>query len=70
MQKDDIKGIIITSIYFMVNLVLIFTSSILLYERGMRAKHALLFAVLYSSMYDIFPIIRGFLKGLFKRADK
>ena len=70
MSNDEKRGIIITSIYFMLNLAIILTSSVLLYKWGMRTRHAIMFAVLYCSVYDIFPIIRGFLRGLFKRAKK
>lgn len=70
MSKDEIKGIIITSVYFMINLALVLTSTILLYKWGIKTKHAIMFAILYCSMYDIISMIKAFFKGLFKRDKK
>lgn len=61
---SDKGKMIIAGIYFVLNIAIIITSSIILAQWGMGFKHSIMYAVMFSSIYDIFPIVRGFFKGL------
>lgn len=62
-MSNEVKAMIITSIYFGLNISIIIISSILLAKWGMGFKHSIIYAILFSSVYETIPMLKGFFKG-------
>ena len=67
MSKNEKIGIFLTIIYFVLNLLIILSSSAILAHLGMRLKHAVIFALFYCSWQELYIMLKAFFKELFNR---
>ena len=67
MSKDEKMGMFFTIMYFAINLLIVLASSAILAHRGMRLKHAVMFALFYCSWKELYIMLKAFFKELFNR---